>query len=131
MEPNMQSPQPPVTGAPQTPPPAPTPAPTPTPVPPVMPPAPRSHLGTILGVVIVIVALVLGGLYLWGASLSDEQMQEEVAAPMTTEETTPIPPSPPDEIDTIEAELNMTDVNSLDQELNTIDSEIGAEAQAQ
>lgn len=130
MEPNMQSPQPPVTGAPVTPPPAPAPAPTPMPEPAPMQQAPRSHLGTILGVGIVIIALILGGLYLWGASLYEAEVQEEVI-PMATEESTPLPPSTPDEMDTIEAELNMTDVDSLDQELNTIDTEVNAAAEAQ
>ncbi len=131
----MQSPQPPVTGAPQAAPqaptPAPAPAPTPTPESAPMPAAPRSHLGTILGVGIVIIALVLGGLYLWGASLYEGEVQEEMAPITTEEETTALPPSTPDEMESIENDLNATNVDSMDQELNTIDAEIDAAIGAQ
>lgn len=133
MEPNMQSPQPPVTGAPQSAPqtPAPAPMPTPTPEPAPMPQAPRSHLGTILGVGIVVIALVLGGLYLWGASLYESEVQEEMPPMTTEEESTTLPPSTPDEMEAIENDLNATNVDSMDQELNTIDAEIDAALGAQ
>ena len=117
--------------APQAPAPTPVATPTPTPEPTPMPPAPRSHLGTILGVGIVIIALVLGGLYLWGASLYEDDMQEEMAPGMTEEETAPLPQSTPDEMDAIENDLNATNVDSMDQELNTIDAEIEAAIGAQ
>jgi hypothetical protein len=96
-----------------------------------MPAAPRSHLGTILGVGIVIIALVLGGLYLWGASLYEGEVQEEMAPITTEEETTALPPSTPDEMESIENDLNATNVDSMDQELNTIDAEIDAAIGAQ
>ena len=94
-----------------------------------------SHTGPILGILIIVLVLILGGLYLWGAEV---QEQEEVVTPRQIENNEPETVratadaeildvvSPSNELQAIEADLESTDLDSLDKELNEIDNEIDA-----
>ncbi|MFA5831549.1 MAG: hypothetical protein WC878_07015 [Candidatus Paceibacterota bacterium] len=96
----------------------------------------NSSVGALIGTMIIIVILILGGAYLWST-----RVQPKISAP--TENTQPADDantamleqsadaadaqidqltsqSPSDETASIEADLNATDLNSLDKELQSI-----------
>jgi len=97
-------------------------------------PAPKKPwLAITLGIAIVVLVLILGGLYLWGAVLSnkatdseDSAMMEEENA-MEEEEVGPQESTPSDDIEAIEADLE-ADFGDIDAELDAIDAELEAEA---
>jgi len=95
----------------------------------------HSHIGPILGVLIVVLVLILGGLYLWGGTISDT---EEMVEPGPIENNEPETvrakadeqilntTSPSDEIGAIEADLESTNLDELDAELDEIERELEA-----
>jgi len=98
----------------------------------------HSHVGPILGVLIIILVLVLAGLYLWGGMLSKEQTRMNERTIVNNEPETPRAEadvqilntlSPSDELDAIEADLDGTNFDSIDQDLNSIDAELNAALQ--
>ncbi|MFT5849475.1 MAG: hypothetical protein ACI9H6_000283 [Patiriisocius sp.] len=98
------------------------------------------HLGVILGVLIVILVLILGGLYLWGTSLTAPGVIETAPVERPTVEENNEPESTTaeaqvetmqavstsNEIEAIEADIESTDLDALDAELNAIDAELDA-----
>lgn len=99
-----------------------------------------SHLGPILGVLIVVLVLILGGLYLWGATLSEAPQSAPVAepVPMPVENEEPETPraeadtsiletvSTSDTLDALETDLENTNLDTLDSEMQAIDAELEA-----
>jgi len=92
-----------------------------------------SHVGPILGVLIVVLVLILAGLYLWGATLSEKQEQtvprqiennepETVRAEADAQILDTVSTS--DELGSIEADLESTSIDGLDAELDEIDREL-------
>lgn len=95
----------------------------------------HSHIGPILGVLVLILILVLAGLYVWGGMLSKEQVEVEQRQIINNEPETPRAEadvhilqttSPSDELEAIEADLDGTDLDSLDAELTAIEAELNA-----
>ncbi len=96
----------------------------------------HSHIGPILGVLVIMLVLILGGLYLWGGMLAKEAgVVEEVAPIINNEPETPRAEadqqifetlSPSDDIDAIDADINSTNLDSLEGDLMTIDAELDA-----
>lgn len=95
----------------------------------------HSHLGPILGVLVIMLVLILSGLYLWGEMLSKQAQTTDETPIVNNEPETPRATadaqildtlSPSDELDAIDADLNSTQLDSLDTELNTIDTELNA-----
>jgi len=103
-----------------------------------------THLGIILGILIVLLALILGGLYLWGTTLQDTQ--EVSTAPVEQNPTVDENSEPEsdttdvqvqalesvsasNEIEAIEADIESTNLDELDAELEAIDAELDAELQ--
>lgn len=96
----------------------------------------NNHLGPIIGVLIIVLVLILAGLYVWGASLSrEEALQEQVTArsiennePETIRAEADVQildtVSTSDEISAIEADIESTNLDSLDAELEEIDREL-------
>ncbi len=94
------------------------------------------HVGPILGVLVIILALILGGLYLWGSMLGESENQARVERVMPNNE--PETPraeadkqimgtvSSSDEISAIEADLYSTNLDGLDGELEQIKIELEA-----
>lgn len=86
-------------------------------------------IGPAIGTIIIVIILIIGGLYLWGAKLSKESALEEKSAeeilntPDTQLESLEIKQSS-DEIRAIEEDLNATDLNNLDAELKNIEAEL-------
>lgn len=98
-----------------------------------------SHLGAVLGALIVILVLLLGGLYLWGTTLNKyepiptvtpterptpEQNNEPESTKAEAEVKTMQTVSTSDEISAIEADIDSTNLDELDAELNAIDAEL-------
>jgi len=108
--------------------------PTPKTPPPAQPPAApdpekpenSSSLGPIVGAIIIVAILVLGGLYYWGADLAQnqnaptpEEIMNEPDPQLQSIETQ----SSSDTVTSIEADLEATNLESLDQELDQIENE--------
>ena len=96
----------------------------------------QNHVGPILGVLVVVLVLILGGLYLWGSMItsSNNEARVERVIPNNEPETPRAAAdtqileimSPSDEISAIEADLESTQLDSVDADLNTIDAEFNA-----
>lgn len=100
--------------------------------------AERHAVGPIAGAIIVILLLIAGGLYFWGAQLSKQQAQPEVPViqsndtsytqsegTLTSDTSAGLPPqSSSDDISSIEADLNAMNMDQLESqnsaELNNI-----------
>ncbi len=105
---------------------------------PVSPEEPKSGVGPIAGAIIVILLLVAGGLYYWGAKLNediqnntipyipdDTSMQMQEATPTATDTDPGLPQqSSSDDPSSIESDFNAMDFNQIDSqneaELNNI-----------
>jgi len=105
--------------------------PTPSPIlsgnqmPPPMPEPHKSSIGPIAGAVIVILLLIAGGLYFWGAQLnkqqeplpyipSDDTVQEQNTN-MTGDTGAGLPPqSSSDDVSAIEADMNAMDMTQFE-----------------
>jgi len=77
----------------------------------------QKSVGPALGIIIIIAIIILGGFYFW-------RERETNGLDNQTEMLETYSQS--DEIPTIEEDLNQTNLDSLDQELADIDSEIDA-----
>lgn len=100
----------------------------------------HSHIAPILGVLLIVLVLILGGLYLWGAALTEEQYREEERMiPNNEPETTRANAdaeiletvSSSDSLDAIETDIESTNLDSLDAELTTMEAELDAALGAQ
>ena len=104
-------------------------------MPPISPEAPKQGVGPIAGAVIVIILLVAGGLYFWGAKLNqqnavpyipgDETMQYEEPSTLESDASAGLPSqSSSDDTASIESDfnaMNMDQMNSQNSaELNNI-----------
>ncbi len=99
----------------------------------------HSHVGPILGVLIVVLILILGGLYLWGSILSEGGNEARVERTIPNNE--PETPranadakifnttSSSNDLDAIYADLESTDLNSLETELGQVETEMSASMQ--
>jgi hypothetical protein len=87
----------------------------------------KTGIGSIVGTIIIVALIVLGGLYFWGKRLEESKNvqdmtgQQNQVQTMSAEEqqlqsirTT----SSSDELSSIEADLNATNLDNLDTELN-------------
>ncbi len=64
--------------------------------------------GLIIGAIVIIAIIILGGLYFWGQRADDsDAVTDTINTPNTS-----------DEAAAIEADLNVTDIENLDAELN-------------
>lgn len=99
----------------------------------------HAHIGPILGVIVVVLVLILGGLYLWGSTLEEEQ--QNTTTERQIENNEPETPrskadaqimgtvSPSDELDAIETDLENTNFEGIDADLDTADRELEAETE--
>ena len=90
------------------------------------PPQPEKHsIGPIAGAIIVILLLIAGGLYFWGAQLnqqtdtppyipSDDTSMQDANTTVTSDTSAGLPPqSSSDDVSSIEADANAMDMNQL------------------
>lgn len=75
-----------------------------------MPPNQENSTGPVIATVIILAVIILGGLYFWGARSNMNDGVENTAA-ITTQSTA-------DDTTSIEGDLNETNVDNLDAELN-------------
>lgn len=91
-----------------------------------MQPEHHSSMGPVIGAIVVIAILAVGGLYYWGAELRKTEMNlsnEQEYAPMEVADNTPttdelLNVSTSDEITAIEGDLEASNFDALDAELN-------------
>ncbi len=74
--------------------------------------------GAMIGILVIIIILVIGALYFWGERLVGTP-EEETPTTFQPEESTS------DELAAIEADLSATALEGFDQEINSIDTELG------
>src|SRR5689334_16691953 len=89
-------------------------------------PAPKHSVGPVAGAIIVILLLIAGGLYFWGAQLSKQRESEplpfipsnDTSAPegtVTSDTSAGLPPqSSSDDISSIEADANAMNLEQLE-----------------
>lgn len=95
-------------------------------------PGKKSSLGSVVGAIIVIIAIILGGLYFWGSQLEDQQMLEEELPFILGDEDVEnegIPPtSSSDELSSIETDIQANNLDGLeaaiDADLENVNSEL-------
>jgi len=87
----------------------------------------KKQTGSIIGSIIVIIVIIIGGLYFWGTK-STTPTEEETG--ISTDTTATVPDiigdalkntSGSDELDSIETDLNATDINNIDAGVNAIE----------
>lgn len=94
--------------------------------------APTKSVGPIIGIAIILIVLIFGGLYYWGGKISNQELrnqQESITAEEILDqqdeslESLQVQ-STSDEIVEIEADLDLTNLEGLDKELDNIDVEL-------
>jgi hypothetical protein len=95
----------------------------------------HAHVGPLLGILVIVVVLIFSGLYLWGAMLGKESGTREFTPrtlPNNEPETTRAVTdqdilktmSPSNEIDALYADIESTNLDTLDSELDQIEAEL-------
>lgn len=80
--------------------------------------------GPLIGIVIIVIILILGGLYFWGQQVGEESLEELAPSADEVIGTLEMQGSS-DELIDIEDDLNITDLDNLDADLDAIESELG------
>jgi hypothetical protein len=82
-----------------------------------------SSAGPVVGAIIIIVIIVLGGLYFWGKKLAEAPVDEETLELQEVNSS--------DDLADIEADLENTELDSLDSDFGELEAELEGEAAAQ
>lgn len=93
----------------------------------------KSSIGGILGTILVIAIIILGGLYFWGKRIDEAKLRQENAAQQAVfENSQNITIQEVSEADKIKSVGNSDDVSSLEAELNATNlNGLGAELDAE
>jgi hypothetical protein len=90
-------------------------------------PAPeKKQTGSIIGSIIVVIVILIGGLYFWGTTNKTDTIDPTID-PETGEPVQDIigdalrEQGTADDLDTIESDLNATDINSIDADVESIE----------
>lgn len=87
----------------------------------------KKPTGAIIGSIAIIVIIILGGLYMWGKQISNQELEltgptsEEIAAEEDVVLADLSAQGESDDLSDIEADLNDTELSDLDNELDNID----------
>lgn len=89
----------------------------------------KKSIGPIIGIVIILVIIIFGGLYYWGGQIKNQKEQENIASEEILEQKDPALEAleiqnSSNEIKDIEVDLDLTNLEELDKELENIDAEI-------
>ncbi len=84
-----------------------------------MPPRNETSVGPVIGIVIIVIIIILGGLYFWGSRVNDTMINDEALIDSLSVQGTS------DEIADIDADLVGTNLEGLDADLSSIDTELG------
>jgi|SRR3989344_5601117 len=92
-------------------------------------PSPKRAFGPTVGVGIIVLIIVLGGLYFWGAELNKRQEGTMMTPEQILSENDPTlnnlkVQSSADTVDAIEADLQATDLSAIDADLDQVDAEL-------
>ncbi len=88
----------------------------------------KSSIGSIIGTIIVIAVIILGGLYFWGKRIDEAKMRQE----QTLTETQDIQESNDSEINSILNVDSSDDLNSIEADLQSTDLDgLGAELEVE
>jgi len=79
-----------------------------------MPSAKQKSVGPVVGIIIIVIVLVIGALYFWGAQLN-RQSPEDTSTP---------PLSSSDSIENINADLTATAIQSIDRDVDLMGAEL-------
>jgi hypothetical protein len=75
----------------------------------------KSSIGSIIGTVVILAIIILGGLYFWGKRVEETKFREDLVTDNTTPESNNAEVvaeiSSGDDVDSIEADLNSTDLD--------------------
>lgn len=113
--------------------------PAPTPEPPQAPtpepqmnetPSEKGSLGPIVGILIIVLVIAFGGYYFWTTQLKDRFMTDDMSADeILNQEDEALmelqQQGSSDEIADIEADLDATDLEGLDEEFDAVEEELG------
>ena len=77
----------------------------------------EGSVGPIIGTIIILAVIVLGGFYFWGQRANNQVMDEAQVNQMVEDITTQ---SQSDATADIEADLDSTEIDDLDKELNAL-----------
>lgn len=88
---------------------------------------PKSNMGPVVGIIIIVIILIVGAFYFWSTRL-----QPAIEAPQAGSQTTEADPfvsnlgavGSSDDLGSIEADLNATNLDGLDSGLNSVDQEL-------
>ena len=81
----------------------------------------KPSIGAFVGIIVIVLVVIFGAFYFWGKMLDEKAMtgtMEDTPTQMLNTQ------SSSDEIGSIEADLNSTDVNNLAKELGDIDASL-------
>lgn len=72
---------------------------------------PKGSAGPVVGIIVILVIIILGALYFWGQRGDGTNLTDEQLNVINTQNTT-------DDTASIEADLNATDIESVDAQIN-------------
>jgi uncharacterized protein YdgA (DUF945 family) len=76
----------------------------------------KGGMGSMIGTIIIIAIIILGGLYFWGKRIQDSKINQELTSENADELANIMSITREDDLNTIEADLNSTNLN-LDTEI--------------
>ncbi|MBA3733340.1 hypothetical protein H0W91_03120 [Patescibacteria group bacterium] len=85
----------------------------------------KSSIGSIIGIIIIIAVIILGGLYFWGKRIEEAKSKEALVSDTTAinneynEAAVIKSVSSTDDLNSIESDLNATNLNNLSAETNS------------
>ena len=89
----------------------------------------KKSMGPIVGIAIIVILIIYGGLYYWGGKIKNQDQKSATAEEILNQEDGSLDllrtQRPSDEIADIEADLDSTNLEGLDKELDDIDAELG------
>lgn len=84
---------------------------------------PATSIGPLVGIIIVVLIIVLGGMYFWGQRIDSGQetgVKNDAATQSLQNQ------SASDDLASIEADVNNTDLQNIDSEMSQIDADLEA-----
>lgn len=87
-------------------------------------PEEEKSIGSLIGIIIIIAIIVIGGLYFWGKQINDAQTPEEIMNQPDPQAQSLREQGSSDDIQSIENDLEATQLNNLDAELEDIEQEL-------
>ncbi len=86
----------------------------------------KSSIGSIIGTIVIIALIILGGLYFWGKRIEDSKAKEALISQTTQQPTSTEnqeaaairSTSSSDDLNSIQTDINATNVDNLSPELN-------------